>query len=109
MVTKTYVNKRDEDKYLLVRRYACGHTVVKQFIEWANGVRNYTGASLHGRSKKSHFSRWRKPQLTELLDDYLLVCEHEGSDAGHSLWELAAKDFYAQHGIEKEWKEEWLR
>lgn len=109
MTTATYVNIRNENKYLLVRRYNCGHTVVKQFMEWANGVRNYTGASLRGRSRKSRFCRWRKPQLTVLLDDYLLVCNEQGADAGHSLWELAAKDFYGAHGIDKEWKEEWLR
>lgn len=71
MVTKTYRNNRNINKYLIVRQYKDGHTVIKQYMEWSNGVRNYTGSSL--RSKNGKFVRISKSTLTDLLDDYTII------------------------------------
>lgn len=67
-ITTLYINNRNRNKYLLVRHYKDGHTVVKQYMEWSNGVRNYTGSSL--RSKNGKFSRISKSALMDLLEDY---------------------------------------
>ena len=85
MKTNTYVNKRNENKHLLVRRYDDGHTVVKQFMEWDNGVRNYTGCRLH--SRHGRFSRMRQTLLREVLEDYDLL-EMNTQGHGRSIWAI---------------------
>ena len=71
MITKLYVNNRNKNKYILVKQYKDGHTVIKQYMEWSNGVRNYTGSSF--RSKNGKFSRIIKSTLTDLLTDFIII------------------------------------
>lgn len=90
MITRTYINRRDNNKYLLIRKYDDGHTVAKQFIEWSNGVRNYTGASLRGRGRFGRFSRVTKHFFREVVNcDYELL--NEGRRDGVSLWVLVGE------------------
>lgn len=63
MTRKIYRNNRNENKYLEVIHYSCGHYHVVQFMRWGtlvNKVGDLTG--------KRH--RWRKANLEELLEDY---------------------------------------
>lgn len=77
MTTQTYRNKRNTDKYLIVRKYDDGHTVWKQYLFWLiTGVHNYTGCSLRSASRGGRFSRVRKATATEVLADYTLICNH---------------------------------
>lgn len=62
---KIYQNKKNKNKYLEVHNDGYYHNSLKQFMEWKNGVKNFTG------DRKLH--RWRKPNLMELLVDYSLV------------------------------------
>lgn len=71
----TYRNRRNENKYIQVKRTNCGHYYIRQYMEWTkeeNGqdkvIRNYTGKS------KGQYSRvTRKYILNDLLDDYELI------------------------------------
>lgn len=59
---KLYSNKRNPNKYIEVRNDGYSHNTVRQFMKWDNRVKNLLG------DKKLH--RWRKENLTELLEDY---------------------------------------
>lgn len=59
---KVYRNKRNGNKYIEVHNDGHYHNTVKQFMAWSNGVKNLLG------DRRLH--RWRKKNLTELLEDY---------------------------------------
>lgn len=62
---KIYQNKENKHKYLEIHNDGYYHNSLKQFMEWENGVKNFTGdGKLHRR---------RKPNLIGLLADYSLV------------------------------------
>lgn len=66
MTTVTiYQNKRNSNKYIEVHNDGHYHNSVRQYLEWSNGVRNYTGDRL--------LHRWRKENLNELLEDYVIT------------------------------------
>ena len=59
--TEYYVNKKNNNKVIMVTRYACGHYVFKNFMMWGSIV-NYMGdGNLH---------RIKKDFLNEILADY---------------------------------------
>lgn len=61
----TYQNKRNEHKFLEIHNDGHYHNSVRQYIKCPNGVKNFTGDRfLH---------RWRRQNLNELLEDYILV------------------------------------
>lgn len=72
-----YVNSRNENKYLEVMRYNCGHYAMKQYICARNSEnkKNYTGAALN----RVHIGTWhrvRKSLLVQILEDYkILYCK----------------------------------
>ncbi len=64
-ITTIYQNKRNENKFIEIHNDGHYHNSVRQFLQWSNGVKNFTGDRfLH---------RWRKADLNELLTDYTLV------------------------------------
>lgn len=64
-ITTIYQNKRNEHKFIEIHNDGHYHNSVRQFLQWSNGVKNFTGDGfLH---------RWRRPDLNELLTDYTLV------------------------------------
>ena len=66
MQRKIYQNKRNNDKYLEVVRYRCGHYYVVQFMKWGSLV-NKLG------SRTGRRGRWSKEYLDILLKDYTEV------------------------------------
>lgn len=66
MERKTYRNSRNENKYLEVIHYGCGHYHVVQFMKWDNLI-NKIG------SRTGRRCRWTKAHLQELLEDYTQV------------------------------------
>lgn len=84
MERKIYRNNRNENKYLEVVHYGCGHYHVVQFTKWENIV-NKLG-TLTGRRH-----RWRKANLQDLLEDYHEVEPFEIKlvHKGH-IWQHAA-------------------
>ena len=62
---KIYQNKKNKNKYLEVHNDRYSHNSLTQFMEWKNGVKNFTG--------DRKLNRWRKTNLMELLADYSLV------------------------------------
>ena len=66
-VVKVYRNKRNVNKFLEVHSDGHYHNSVKQYLEWDNGVKYETGdGRLH---------RWKKCNLNELLEDYVLIVD----------------------------------
>ena len=63
---RTYRNNRNENKYIEVVRYGCGHYHVVQFMKWGSLI-NKIG------SRTGRRSRWTKEHLQELLEDYTRV------------------------------------
>ena len=63
---KTYVNKRNGNKFIEVHYDGYGHRTVKQYMYWKEyNVKNLVGdGCLH---------RWSKKNLNELLEDYMEV------------------------------------
>lgn len=59
---KVYKNKRNGNKYIEVHNDGHYHNTVKQYMKWSNGVKNLLG------DRRLH--RWRKKNLTQLLEDY---------------------------------------
>lgn len=64
-IVTIYQNKKNKNKYLEIHNDGYYHNSVKQFMEWNNGVKNFTGDRI--------LHRWRKADLMELLADYSLV------------------------------------
>lgn len=64
-IMATYKNKRNEHKYIEVKRYSNGTYYVRQYMLFSNGVKNYTGCK--------RFSRVRKSTLLEILEDYEIL------------------------------------
>lgn len=63
MEVRIYQNRKNEHKYLEVRKYECGHYVFRQYMEWKSaGVKNPVGSE--------NFQRIRKVDLDELVKDY---------------------------------------
>ena len=63
--TAIYQNKRNEHKFIEIHNDGHYHNSVRQFLQWSNGVKNFTGDGfLH---------RWRKADLNELLTDYTVI------------------------------------
>lgn len=66
-VVKVYRNKRNANKFIEVHSDGHYHNLVKQYLEWNNGVKYVTGdRCLH---------RWTKKNLNELLEDYELIVD----------------------------------
>ena len=65
---KIYRNKRNENKYLAVKRYDCGHYYIQGFVYWQEtGVLNFLGC----RGNNGRYGRvTRKYTLDALLEDY---------------------------------------
>ena len=82
MIDWLYKNKRNENKFIEVRRYNDGHYVWKQSIRHKAklekksnieiDILNYTGCSLK-RCKKGVWKRQRKGVIDEVLNDYNIV------------------------------------
>ena len=62
-------NKRNENKYIFIKRYADGHYYFKQVMKWDNGVENPLGQGLH----HNRFFRVRKWWLNQIAEDYYRV------------------------------------
>ena len=60
-----YQNKRNSNKYLEVHNDGHYHNSVRQFLKWSNGVKYFTGDRL--------LHRWRRENLNELLEDYIIL------------------------------------
>lgn len=61
-----YVNKKNPHKFLEIHNDGYGHNSVRQFMYWKmNGVKNHVGDGF--------LYRWRKNNLSELLEDYKRV------------------------------------
>lgn len=69
MEIKVYRNKRNENKYLDVKKTKCSHFYIRQYMYWKeNGVQNFIG------NKKGYFIRTTKSRhLNDLLEDYVLI------------------------------------
>ena len=70
-----FVNKKNDAKFLEIRRYACGHYVFKQFVPYyipCEG-RNYMGCTLRQNRRGGVWHRISKKHLLNLLEDYNLV------------------------------------
>lgn len=66
---KYYRNIRNPNKYIIVMQYENDrHYFYKQFLEWTNGVRNYTGCDY--TKPWGTWTKIRKSSLNELLEDY---------------------------------------
>ena len=63
-----YRNKRNEHKYIEVKRTKCSHFYVKQFIQPGNHIRYYVGSTL--KKPQGFWGRWKLANLKELLKDY---------------------------------------
>lgn len=63
---KIYSNKRNQNKKIVVKRYSDCHYYVAQFMQWPNGVLNWTGNT----KNRSRFRRVRKATLDQILEDY---------------------------------------
>lgn len=59
-----YRNKRNENKYIEVVRYGCGHYYAVQFMQWNNGVKNKLG------SRTGRRFRFLKGTLDTILAEY---------------------------------------
>ena len=66
VITMWYVNNRNEHKYMIVKKYACRHTSMKQCIIFDyQAIMNFTGDGC--------FHRFRKSTVIDILSDYTLV------------------------------------
>ena len=78
-----YVNKRNDHKFLEIRRYEDGHYVCKQSIRSTSEdgvvVINYTGCNLKQNNHGGVWHRISKKAMLELLEDYELVVDNEGA------------------------------
>lgn len=73
MNTKVYVNVRNGNKFLEVKKTKCSHFYIRQFMFWKeNGVINYTGKQNGAYSRVT-----RKYILDDLLKDYRLYGKRE--------------------------------
>ena len=61
---KTYRNKRNEHKYIDVKRTADRHYMWRQRMVWDNGVENPVG------TPKGGFRRQSKATINDVLGDY---------------------------------------
>ena len=61
---KTYQNKRNEHKYIDVKRTNDRHYMWRQRMVWDNGVTNPVGTS------KGGFRRQSKSTIEEVLEEY---------------------------------------
>lgn len=67
-----YRNKRNENKYIEVKKSADGHTYYRQFMFWntdTGSVKNYSGS----RTNRGRYHRTTLETLNKILDDYVLV------------------------------------
>lgn len=64
MKTNFYVNKRNNNKVIMVTHYSCGHYAFKNFMMWSNVI-NYMGDGKLHRITKSF--------LDSILSDYELA------------------------------------
>lgn len=66
-------NNRNGNKYLDVVRYACGHYYAAQFMRYGPHE-SYNGTEIinwNGNTRnRRHRRRWRKANLSALLEDY---------------------------------------
>lgn len=119
MVKKIYQNKRNENKFIEVHYYRCGHQRVRQYMLWtepmrvpsATGylasepVKNFTGAGSckQSRTGRGLLYRWRKGNLNELLEDYtpyVPTDEHVKAEFGKSLFDMD-RDEIIRNGLEE--------
>lgn len=70
MEIKSYRNKRNENKYIDVKRTNDCHYMWRQRMSWSNGVTNYLGGH-----PKGGFHRVRKSWMDEVMEDYTEVME----------------------------------
>lgn len=66
MKKQIYQNVRNENKYIEVVHYACGHYHAVQFMQWDNVI-NKLG------SRTGRRFRFRKQSLADILEDYVPV------------------------------------
>lgn len=67
--TLLYRNKRNENKYIEVKKSSDGHTEFRQFMYWVTDdgpVKNYNGS----KTNRGRFHRVRQGTLNSILDDY---------------------------------------
>lgn len=58
-----YRNKRNEHKFIVIKRFADGHYCYLQFLVYPNGVVNYMGCRLN----RHHFSRIHRATIIEVV------------------------------------------
>ena len=67
---KTYRNKKNDRKYMEVKKSNDGHTWARQYLEYDDvydePFRNYVGS----KSPKGRYFRHRQDSLNSILDDY---------------------------------------
>lgn len=68
-IINIYQNKRNKHKILEIHNDGHYHNSVRQFLEWPNGVKNFTGDGI--------LHRWKKQSLNELLIDYILISSNQ--------------------------------
>lgn len=64
MEKKIYRNKRNENKYIELVHYGCGHYYAIQFMKWGNIVNR------NGGNRRFRFT---KNFIMSILEDYTLV------------------------------------
>ena len=66
----TYVNKKNPNKFIEIKKYKDGNQVARQYMKWdtpEGEVKNYTGAK---DAKRGRYFRTRKDTLNQMLEDY---------------------------------------
>lgn len=89
-----YQNKRNENKYIEVKKAKDGHTYYRQFMYWNTDrgpVKNYSGSV----TNRGRYHRTRLDSLEQVLEDYVPV------DGVHS-----EEDVFESTAIRSSWPEE---
>lgn len=89
-----YQNKRNENKYIEVKKAKDGHTYYRQFMYWNTDrgpVKNYSGS----KTNRGRYHRTRLDSLEQVLEDYVPV------EGVHS-----EEDVFESTSIRASWPEE---
>ena len=71
-----YVNKRNDRKYVEIRRYDCGHYYYKQYIEYEipEKGKNYMGCSLKQNRRGGVWRKTTRKWISEIIvEDYQIA------------------------------------
>lgn len=67
---KLYRNKRNTNKFIEIHNDGHYHNSVRQFMEWKHKKRGVVLSVTKNFTGDGVLHRWRKGNLTELLEDY---------------------------------------